>query len=343
MSKEISPTRVGAFVMGALALVVIGVIMFGSGRLFQKTYQFILYFSSSVNGLNVGAPVKAKGVEIGTVTNILLALDAETGVPMIPVIIEIDLDKLTSRGASSAALTDPAVFESLIHRGFRGQLAMQSLVTGLLYIDLDFHPGSPANFVQPAASRYKEIPTLPTAFEEAQSTVKKIMARLEKINFEPFMKSASTTVEGLNRLVNSPELKEAIRSLNTTMTDLQKLVKNLDAQIAPLATSMKNTSDAAHGALTNVQQAVRNIDDRVEALASSLQETSKSVRATMAQAKKSLSTVDSVIKDDSPVSQALANALRELSTAARSIRVLADYLERHPNALLYGKTETRDQ
>ncbi len=180
MGKKLSPTLVGGFVVGALALVVIGIITFGSGRLFSKTFEFVLYFDSSVNGLNIGAPVKVRGVEIGTVTNILLTLDrekikkeaAESGVrqamqrwnPRIPVIIEIDAEKLTSRGATGLALTDPEAFDALIEQGLRGQLQTESLVTGLLYIDLDFHPGSSVNVVEASVSGYKEIPTIPTTF-----------------------------------------------------------------------------------------------------------------------------------------------------------------------------------
>ena len=102
MNKKISPTLIGAFVVGALALMVIAIVAFGSGQFFRKTRQFVLYFEGSVNGLHVGAPIKFKGVEIGSVKNILLQLDSNTQVNEIPVIIEIDLKKMTSRGASTA-------------------------------------------------------------------------------------------------------------------------------------------------------------------------------------------------------------------------------------------------
>ena len=116
MNKKMSPTLVGAFVLGALALVVVGILAFGTGELFAKKYEFVLYFDSSVNGLNIGAPVKVRGVEIGTVTNILLSLDrekrlkeaAEVGArqammdwsPKIPVIIELAAKKLTKKVSS---------------------------------------------------------------------------------------------------------------------------------------------------------------------------------------------------------------------------------------------------
>src|SRR5262249_62254129 len=102
MNKKISPTLIGAFVVGALALLVVAIIAFGSGQLFRKTREFVLYFEGSVNGLHIGAPVKFKGVEIGSVKNILLQLNKDMAVNEIPVIIEIDLKKLTSMGAFGA-------------------------------------------------------------------------------------------------------------------------------------------------------------------------------------------------------------------------------------------------
>ena len=101
MNKKISPTLIGAFVIGAIALLVIAIIVFGSGRLFKQTREFVLYFETSVNGLRVGAPVKFKGVEVGSVKNIVLQLEKDTQVARIPVIIEIDLEKLQAGGKPS--------------------------------------------------------------------------------------------------------------------------------------------------------------------------------------------------------------------------------------------------
>jgi len=110
MNKKTSPALIGAFVVGAVVLLVIAVIAFGSGRLFRQTKEFVLYFDGTVNGLHIGAPVKFKGVEIGSVKNILLQLDNDTRVDKIPVIIEIDLKKLTSRGATGVIAEDREAF-----------------------------------------------------------------------------------------------------------------------------------------------------------------------------------------------------------------------------------------
>ena len=144
MGKRANPAIVGAFVVGAVVLAVVGVALFGSGRLFRTTYEYVMYFTGDVNGLKIGAPVKFKGVEIGRVQDILLnvsqmnvfdssAPQAAAGKVRIPVIIEIDQDALSEKGGHIKP--DPKTLKLLIDRGLRGQMAMESFVTGLLYVD----------------------------------------------------------------------------------------------------------------------------------------------------------------------------------------------------------------
>ncbi len=352
MNKKLSPTAVGAFVVGALALIVIGIITFGSGRYFRQSYEFVLFFDSSVNGLKIGAPVKVQGVEIGTVNNILLILkeDPAPGVPMeamrevsvpekpsIPVIIEIDPEKLTSRGGSGEAVSDPAEFDELIQRGLRGRLAMESLVTGLLYIELDFQPKSPINMFAPPGSKYREIPTLPTTMQEVQTQVRDVMDNLQKVKLDLLVNTTIETVQSIKRLVDSPEVMRAIRSLNTALASFDMLARDINAQVAPLAKDLKETVKGAQDTLGGIQQLVRNVDNKVEPLVTSLDDTSKAVRAAMVQGEKTLATADGIIAEDSPLYHDLTNAFTELSRAARSVRVLADYLERNPNAIITGK------
>src|SRR4026207_1228803 len=133
MNKKISPTLIGGFVVGAVALLVIAVIAFGSGRLFRETKEFVLYFDGTVNGLHIGAPVKFKGVEIGSVKNILLQLDSDTTVNKIPVIIEIDRKKLSARGAAGVIAQEREAFHrAVVEQSLRAQLRTESMVTGVL-------------------------------------------------------------------------------------------------------------------------------------------------------------------------------------------------------------------
>jgi paraquat-inducible protein B len=334
MNKKISPTLIGAFVIGAVALLVIAVIAFGSGQLFRNTREFVLYFDSSVNGLRIGAPVKVRGVEIGAVKDIRFQLDQDTQVNKIPVIIEIDLEKLTSRGATAAAAEDLDSFRKVVvERGLRGQLMTESLVTGLLYVGLDFFPATPINLVQKTDRdhKYREIPTLPTYLEQAQDTAIKILAKLEEVDFKAMMDSVSRAVDGVGHLVNSPALKSALQRLDQTMpkideaiVDIRKMTTSLDGNITTLSANLQQTSDEARGAM---QQAAL---------------TMKQTDAALKEAEAAMTNIRGMSDPDSVAFYELGRSLREVSAAARSLRLLSNSVERNPRALIFGKPEMQE-
>src|SRR5258708_13304417 len=169
MGKRISPTAIGMFVVGSFALIVIAIVVVGSGGLFKKPVLFVCMFEGNVNGLRIGAPVKFKGVQLGTVEQIKLVLSPSEGKlksgtteTHLPVIIGIDREMITQRGATGMALS-PGAFESMISRGLSAHLEAESLLTGLLYVDLHLRPTSQPSlsFVPPRAGP-PEIPPVPT-------------------------------------------------------------------------------------------------------------------------------------------------------------------------------------
>jgi paraquat-inducible protein B len=334
MNKKISPTLIGAFVVGALALMVIAVIVFGSGRLFKQTREFVLYFDTSVNGLRVGAPVKFKGVEVGSVKNIVLQLERDTQVARIPVIIEIDLEKLTSRGAAGTIAEDPEAFrKAIVELGLRGQLLMESLVTGLLYVGLDFFPGTPVKLVQQpdGQHKYPEIPITPTTLEEAQDAVGRVLAKLQEIDFKELINTLTATVDGVNKLVNAPELQSSLKSLAQTMPKLdaavvgiQKLTVTLDGKVTSLTGNLEETSDATREAMHQAAIAIKQTDG-----------TLKAAEAVMIN-------INGIIDPDSPAFYELSRSLREVSAAARSLRLLSNSIERNPRSLIFGKPDNQD-
>jgi paraquat-inducible protein B len=334
MSQKISPTLIGAFVVGALAVLIIAVIAFGSGRLFRQTRDFVLYFDTSVNGLRIGAPVKFKGVEIGSVKDIRLQLEKSAQVNKIPVIVEIDLEKLTSRGASGVVAKDVTSFhEAIIKMGLRGQLLMESLVTGLLYVGLDFFPDTPVRFVQQPGGHYQypEIPTTPTTLEQAQDAVTRIINKLEEIDFKGVTQSLTETFDGVNQLVNSPDLKASLRALKQTMPkvdealqSVRNLTTTMDSSVTALAGNLEQTSDAAREAMQQAAIAIKQTDGALKA------------------AEVAIINVNGVMDQDSPTFYEFRKAMREVSAAARSLRLLSGYIERNPRALIFGKPENSE-
>jgi paraquat-inducible protein B len=334
MNKKISPAMIGAFVLGAVALIVIAILVFGSGRLFRQTREFVLYFDNSVNGLRVGAPVKVKGVEVGSVKDIRLQLEKGAEVNKIPVIIEIDLEKLTSRGANVVVAENrEALRKAIVDRGLRGQLEMESLVTGLLYVALDFFPGTPINLVQQenADNKYPEVPTLPTSLEQAKDAITRILNKLEEIDFKALIASLESTVDGIKRTVNSPDLELTIRSLKQTMPKVDEAVVNIrnlagtmDDKVKILADDLQHTSADARLALKQAGDALKQTEE------------------TMKRAEAAVANIETLSDLDSPVNYELVKGLRDVSTAARSLRSLTDYLERNPRAPIFGKPDSKE-
>jgi paraquat-inducible protein B len=334
MNKKISPTLIGAFVVGALALVVIAVIAFGSGRLFKQTREFVLYFENSVNGLRIGAPVKFKGVEVGSVKNIVLQLEKGTQVARIPVIIEIDLEKLTSRGATDTIAEDRKAFRTAITElGLRGQLLMESLVTGLLYVGLDFFPGTPVKLVQQfdGNHKYPEIPVTPTDLEQAKDALSRVLAKLEEIDFKGLVNSLLATVDGVDKLVNAPEIQSSLKSLAQTMPKLdeavagiRKLTATLESNLTQLTGNLEQTSDAARDAMQQAGIAMKQTD------------------AALKEAEAAMINIRGISDPDSVTFYELGRSLREVAAAARSLRLLSNSVERNPRALIFGKPEMQE-
>jgi paraquat-inducible protein B len=303
MSRRANPTLVGAFVVGAGILAVIAVAVFGSGRLFRESYPFVLYFQGSVNGLNPGAPVKFKGVEVGSVKRIMVRFEQTAGEVSIPVFIEVDADKLARAGVQ-AEFTSEAM-QAAIEQGLRGRLEAQSLVTGLLFVNLDYFPGTPARLVG-AAGGLPEIPTLPTTIEEATQIAKQIIERLADLDLEALVASATKTLDSLSALAGSKEAKNAVASLDATLASLRELSQRLDQTIGPLGESLRTTAEET-----------RKLEEQLA---------------------RTLRSVEHLVEPGSPLTQQLGGALQDVSAAARSVRTLADSLERNPGSLVRGRS-----
>ena len=313
MGKKPNPTVIGAFVLGAIALAVLGVLVFGSGQYFKKTNRWVLYFPGSIDGLAVGAPVKFRGVEFGRVTNIQLvfAPNDPANQVSIPVYVETDPSKSTFKG-TTLRMGDAKTAEELVARGLRAQLQTQSLLTGLLFVQIDFFPDTPATYVLPQPSTPPEIPTIPTTLEEASDTLRQVLADLRTLRLEELVQDLSSAVRGIDQLANSPALRaaidglpETVKSLNDTLANANALAVKLDGHVTPLARQVEAT-------LSQTQQ-------------------------TLGEVERAAGAATTIIEPGSPLDRDLHHALADLASAARAIQLLADYLERNPSALLYGK------
>ncbi len=234
MGSRANPAVIGAFVIGAVALAVLAAIALGAGRLFQTRREYVAFFQGDVNGLSVGAPVKFKGVRIGAVTRVLLNINVsqEAATPLsngirIPVVMELEEGRLMSLGAGQVRLDDPRVMKQFIDAGLRAQLAMESFVTGVLYVDLDIHRGMAAQLFLPPGAPYQEIPTVPRTLEQAQSVLTEVIGELGRIDFKKVTDSAITSFASLSQLASSPELRVAVKNLAQTEQSLNRAAESI--------------------------------------------------------------------------------------------------------------------
>jgi paraquat-inducible protein B len=359
-----NPKLIGAFVVGAVALLVIGVLLLGGSKFLTERRTFVAYFDGSVKGLNVGAPVEFQGVPVGAVTDIQLQfLTSETEF-RIPVFFQIEPDKMTQVGRRIEL--HGQLLKPLIARGLRAQLEMQSFVTGQLAVQLGFYPDTPVKLV--GDGKVPEIPTVPTTMQEVTQNVTQALTELRQLPIAQLVGQLAHSAEGLNTLIHSPEVTELLRSLNATaqvtersmtridqeiapelrgrlntaldaatglLRDSQQLVRRVDAQVGPMSTGLLKTLEAFRATLQDSQQLVRHVDTRVTPMADNLMETSTRLRVTITR-------LQQVVDGDVVRMLQEANkTLQEFSGAARSARLLTDYLERNPDALVYGKSSNR--
>jgi len=286
MTKKTNPKLIGGFVVGAIVLVVAGVMIFGSGKFFAEKHRWVLYFPGSVKGLTVGAPVTLEGVNIGTVTDVKIVFDRETLKFYAPVYVEIFPDRIKDIGeyVAKEAPDTEEVMKALVQRGLRGQLDLQSLVTGKLQVSFAMHPGTEIYYAGIDKS-VTEIPTLPT-------TMQQLAKMLENIDIKGMAEDIRKAVAGVEQLATSPELAEAVTSLNKTLQDFGKLARNVDSRVGPLTTSIEET-------MRDTQKLVNNVDAQIDPTFAQLQDTLKTAEAALQKAKLALAGVDDVVGVDS--------------------------------------------
>ncbi len=323
MSKPASKTMIGAFVLGAVALAVIAVIIFGSGK-FLATKQFYeLYFQGSVQGLDIGSPVMFRGVKIGSVTDISLTFNPRELTFYIPVTIELELDRAKRLGPPPKK--EGELLKPLIDKGMRGQLQTQSFVTGQLAVALDFFPDKQAYFIG-LDKKYPEIPTVPTTFAQLTKTI-------QDLPVKDLFAKLDSTIMAINKLVSSDAAQGSMKSLDQTLRQATALMKSLNTRMGPLVASLQTTSDGINSVATAVHGALSG----EQGIPVQLQATLETTRKALAQAEQTLGSVQAMTQENSTMGFELGDAISEMSRSMRSLRVLTDYLERHPEALLRGK------
>ncbi len=323
MSKAANKTMIGGFVLGAVALAVVAVLIFGSGKFFTKKQFYELYFDGSVQGLEVGSPVMFHGVKIGSVDDIGLVFDPRELVFHIPVIVEVEPEKAIVLGPRPKRANQ--FLQPLIEKGLRAQLQTMSFVTGQLAIAVDFFPDKPAKYVG-LDKRYPEVPTVP-------STIAQLTKTVQELPIQELFAKLDSTVTAIHSLASSEAAQTSAQSLKQALKQATAVMKTIDARIGPLVASLQNTSEGINKVAGRVNDSLSGDQGIPLQVRAALE----AARKTLAQAEETLASVHAMTQENSTMGYELGNALAEMSKSLRSLRVMSDYLERHPEALLMGK------
>ncbi|MFA5157165.1 MAG: MlaD family protein [Candidatus Omnitrophota bacterium] len=216
--RKANKTLIGAFVVGAVALLIAAVIIFGSGSLFKQSDKYVLFFDGSVKGFSEGAPVIFRGVKVGNVDSIGLVYNAKEKNVLIPVVIDVELSRVKGM-PDRFGYPD---YKKLIEEGLRAKLEIQNFITGQLMLALDFYPDKPAK-TYGIIKTYPELPALPIS--------KDIFDIMDEIPIKEITDDLGETVSAINRLVNSEgfsELPKTLQEVSRAARSIRLLVEYLE-------------------------------------------------------------------------------------------------------------------
>jgi paraquat-inducible protein B len=321
MSKKANPTSIGIFVFAGLALGIAGLLLFSSERLFKPSTKFIIYFDTSLNGLRAGAPVKCRGVTVGSVRKVMIHFNQLPGDEAMPVIIELREDLIRSH------LVGDTLFQGLkdlgddVRKGLRATLETESLVTGVLYVNVEILKNPPPPVYHQQEKVYVEIPSRPTGVQTFVNSlantdlaglatnlnllITRVDAEVGDVHLAAIRENLTNLLVSLNRVVNSPDLTNAFANLNLTLVEYRLLAQKLNGRVDPLADGLTNALAEAGVALSQIRGGVQNVGE--------------------------------LLGPNSDFRHNLTLTLDQLAGAAQSISELAEYLQNHPNALIAGR------
>lgn len=322
MSKKVNTTSIGLFIVVGLALGVTGLLLFSSSKMFSKTRDGIVYFNQSLNGLSEGAPVKYRGVTVGSVKRVMVKFNQDPNDFAMPVIFEVEEKLMRERVGEEFGefFTDKQVAER-VKQGLRASLQTESLVTGVLYVDVRMNTNAPPAVYHQLKKIYPELPSEPTQIQQLmenlgaldlraiQTNLNNLIVRLDStvgsLNMAQINTGVTSLLSSVNRLVNNPDLTNALAGLRPTLDQYHELGAKLTGKIDPLSDSITNSLAEANRALAQFRGAGENLRQ--------------------------------MLAPDAPIRNDLDLTLQQVSAAGQSISELVDYLKRNPNALIVGR------
>ncbi|HUH38504.1 MAG TPA: MlaD family protein [Spongiibacteraceae bacterium] len=320
MSNKANPATLGSFIMGIILLAVVAIVFFGDQSFFRSTMRAVMMFDGSIKGLNVGAPVTLRGVKIGEVADVRLNIEADSMAFSTPVYVLLDTAKFKDLDDSNR----DEMIKELTEKGLRAQLKLQSLLTGLLYIEMDFFPGSPADYKSTDKS-VPELVTIPTDLQELSRT-------LQGANVGKMIADAERITAGLDTLINAPATQQLTERLTSALASVQTLADNTAVELDRTRTELQPLIAGSTLLMEDLHRQLPPALDKLNSALAQLDEAARSLEFAAHSAGQQFS-------DDSPLIYRLNRMATAVERSARSVDELAQTLERDPRAILRGREE----
>lgn len=275
------------------------------------TISYQLYFEDSVRGLTVGAPVEFRGIRVGTVQDVHL----EEGRKDFRIVVTIGIspERLVRQGQVISNLEELMTtnISYLVENGMRAQLKSGNLLTGQLFVDLDIHQNVPDAKLDEIAG-YPVIPTIPSTISGITRSITSLLAKLERLPIDQVGQDLQEITKGASKLVNDEGLMKTVREFNASIKAANQLLGTLNNHADPMLKNVESATDDLRKLLKTTTK-VSNMANRV------------------------FKNIDQLTAADSIFINDLTETLNEFAAAARSVKTMMEYLERHPEALLQGK------
>lgn len=333
---------VGVLILTGAALAVGFVLFLTSGRLSRDALVYETYVRESVTGLDVGAPVRFRGVAVGRVTEIGLVATAYPIPGGTPSLIEFRL-VLIRFAIGQQYLTYPAMIEDAVQHGLRVRLATQG-ITGVSYLELDFADAErfPVQPV-PWQPRYPVIPSIPSTVAAVTSAAERIVERLERLDIDELLGNINGLVTDARRVVSSGDVTRAIQEAAEAMGAIRRTASSeeIPALIAELRSAARSVDEFA----TAVRDLANSPD--VHTTLTSASQAATELRAAFARLPTAIQSLEATIRTlrnvTSDTQADLGPLLRDLRATAANLRDVTEALRRSPSQTLWGAPPPQDR
>ena len=324
---------VGGFFLVGVGILIFGIMALGGGQLFSKDVKFNIWFDTSVSGLSLGAPVVFRGVDLGTVTSIGLAVTSDMSNALIPVVVQIDSENLVRAAGGGTATEDEAaqIIRNMVAQGMRAKLQMSSIITGQYRIALGFHPGIEP--VYRSGDPQWEIPSVTGSLDNMTKA-------LDQMPIQEMLANLENTLDRLGAIIMSGEIERCLTSFANTMENADTLLASMQSLPGSLNTLLVDIDKAvvsANKAIVDADKTINDFGDDIAPAMVSFQHAMDDLAGTARELSRFVARTSKELSPTAHMYVEMEKILKEFTALSRSVRSLTNTLDRNPEVLIQGR------